>query len=108
MTGQTSPSVTDVALLYIEYDYIKNISMKIKHVHQTCNKDHGKQGEQLLKSGDHSASSEQTYYATYDTYFYFFCLYDMKIVMHVLRPLVHLMYDIYTNDSFPDGVYGCL
>ena len=28
--------------------------MKIKHIHQTCNKDHGKQGEQLLKSGGHS------------------------------------------------------
>ena len=34
--------------------------MKIKHVHQTCNKDHGKQGEQLLKLGDHSASLDKT------------------------------------------------
>ena len=34
--------------------------IKIKHVHQTCNKDHGKQGEQLLKSGDHSARLNQT------------------------------------------------
>ena len=35
-------------------------SMKIKYVHHTCNKDHGKQGEQLLKSGDHSASLDKT------------------------------------------------
>ena len=34
--------------------------MKIKRVHQTCNKDHGKQGEQLLKLGGHSASLDKT------------------------------------------------
>ena len=34
--------------------------MKVKHVHQTCNIDHGKQGKQLLKSGNHSASLDKT------------------------------------------------
>ena len=34
--------------------------MEIKNVHQTCNKDRGKQGEQLLKSGGHCASLDKT------------------------------------------------
>ena len=33
--------------------------MEIKHVHLTCNEDHGKQGEQLLKSGGHNASLDK-------------------------------------------------